>query len=107
MENVLELTEQTFDEEIAKTSGVCVLDFWAEWCAPCKALAPVLKQVADEFFGKVKVLKVNIDEAPAIATQFDVMSIPTLVFFKDGEIVKKTTGVAGKETIQNILNELL
>lgn len=91
MENVVILNDQNFDSEIA--SGVTLVDFWAEWCGPCQMMLPILGQFAGEMAGKVKVGKVNVDEVPALAAKFRVMSIPTLIVFKDGKAVEQMIGV--------------
>jgi thioredoxin 1 len=81
-----------FEAEVLKASGPVVVDFWAEWCGPCKALGPTLDEVANELAGKVKVVKVNIDENPNAPTKYNVRSIPTLIIFKDGQVVDQRVG---------------
>lgn len=107
MSNVLHVSTQDFDQEIGNAQGVSLVDFWAEWCGPCKMIAPVVDQVAEQYNGKVKVAKVNIDESAELATKFNIMSIPTIVFFKDGQTVDKITGVTSLEVLAQKIEELL
>ena len=95
-ENVTELTETTFDEVVAGSAEPVVVDFWAEWCGPCKMVAPILDEIAVEQAGKVKIAKLNVDEVPAIAQRYGVMSIPTMLVFKDGEVDKRIVGAKPK-----------
>ena len=92
------LTQENFQTEVLDAKGTILVDFWAAWCGPCRMLSPVVDEVAAELSG-VKVGKVNIDEQPDLAAQFDVMSIPTLVVFKDGKAVNQSVGVIPKEAI--------
>lgn len=92
------LTQENFQTEVLDAKGTVLVDFWAAWCGPCRMLSPVVDEVAAELPG-VKVGKVNIDEQPDLAAQFDVMSIPTLVVFKDGKAVNQSVGVIPKEAI--------
>lgn len=101
-ENVLELTSGNFDETV-KGSGTVLVDFWAEWCGPCKMLAPLLDQLADEHVGKVKITKVNVDQEEDLARKFNVSSIPTLVIFKDGEVAEQLVGMTPKATLEQKL----
>ena len=96
MASITELTEATFSEEINSASEAVVVDFWAEWCGPCKAVAPVLEEIAGENADKLRIAKVNVDEHPGLAQQFQVMSIPTLILFKDGQEVQRVVGAKGK-----------
>lgn len=104
-EKNLELKESNFDKETRK--GVVVVDFWAEWCNPCKIIAPELDSACKELKGKIKIAKVNIDQNYELAERFEVMSIPTLIFFKNGEIVDKTVGVIDSEEIVKRAKEAL
>ncbi|HET6966286.1 MAG TPA: thioredoxin [Acidimicrobiales bacterium] len=92
----LTLTDQTFDEEIQAAAEPVLVDFWAEWCGPCKMVAPILDEIADEQAGKLRVGKINIDENLELARRFDVMSIPTMILFKDGEPQVRIVGAKGK-----------
>jgi thioredoxin 1 len=96
MAAIAELTEATFAEEINSATEAVVVDFWAEWCGPCKIVAPVLEEIADEHPGQLRVAKVNVDEHPGLAQQFNVMSIPTLIVFKDGVEAQRVVGAKGK-----------
>ena len=93
---VTTLTEATFDEVVNSASAPVVVDFWAEWCGPCKMIAPILDEIADEQGDSVQITKLNVDENPAIAQRFGVMSIPTLLVFRDGEVDKRSVGAKGK-----------
>jgi thioredoxin len=96
------VTEQNFDDEVLASDGPVLVDFWAEWCGPCHAIAPVLDQIADER-SDLKVVKLNIDEQPAIAQRYGVMSIPTLILFKDGEPAAAAVGAMPKSMLEERL----
>jgi thioredoxin 1 len=100
-EHLLELDEATFTQTTGK--GIVLVDFWAPWCGPCKAQTPILESLAPQVAGKVVIAKVNVDEQPGLATQFNVRSIPTLLILKDGVVVKQFVGL---QQAQKILNEL-
>ena len=95
-DNALHLTETSFDAEVGKHKEVLMVDFWAEWCAPCRAIAPTLEELARDSGGKVSLAKVNVDDSLGVATRFQVQSIPTLILFRDGEIQKKIIGAKPK-----------
>jgi thioredoxin 1 len=101
------LTDSTFDETIGSASEPVIVDFWAEWCGPCKMIAPILEEIASEQHGRLTVAKLNIDDNPDAARRFDVMSIPTLIVFKDGEPKKKIIGAKGKGQLLEELSEFL
>lgn len=101
------LTDATFDETISGSSEPVLVDFWAEWCGPCKAIAPILEQIADEQVGKLTVAKLNVDDNPEVARRFDVMSIPTLIVFKDGQPAKRMVGAKGKGQLLQELSDFL
>jgi len=94
--NISTLTDSTFDEEIAGSDVPVLVDFWAEWCGPCKLITPVLEEIAKEHDGKLRIAKVNVDENLEIARRFEVMSIPTLVLFKEGVAQRRLIGAKGK-----------
>ncbi len=105
--NLLELTNETFDEEVGAADVPLIVDFWAEWCGPCRMVAPVLEQIASENEGKVRLAKLNVDDAPAVAQRFGIMSIPTLMVFQDGEAKKRIVGAKGKGQLLEDLAEFL
>ena len=107
-EGISTLTDSTFDEEIAgSTADVVIVDFWAEWCGPCKMIAPILEEIASEQAGKVTVAKLNVDDNPDAARRFEVMSIPTLIVFKDGQPVRRLIGAKGKGQLLEELSEYI
>ena len=106
-EGIATLTDATFDEIIGASSEPVVVDFWAEWCGPCKMIAPILNEIAAEHAGKVTIAKVNVDENPDVARRFDVMSIPTLIVFKDGTAQKRLIGAKGKNQLLAELDEFI
>ncbi len=101
------ITDATFDEEIASAQEPVVVDFWAEWCGPCKMIAPILDEIAAEHAGRVRVAKLNVDDNPETARRFEVMSIPTLIVFKDGEPKKRLIGAKGKGQLLEELAEFI
>lgn len=102
--SVLKITKENFDSEVLKSNVPVLLDFWASWCGPCRALSPLIDEIAEEADGKFKVGKVNVDEQPDLAAQFSVMSIPTLVVMKNGQVVNKAVGSRPKEQILSLIN---
>ncbi len=101
------LTDTNFDEEIAGSAEPVLVDFWAEWCGPCKTIAPILDEIAEEQAGKLRIAKLNVDDNPEIARRFEVMSIPTLIVFQDGQPVKRMVGAKGKGQLLAELQDLL
>jgi thioredoxin 1 len=95
-DNITTLTDTNFNEEVKGSEALILVDFWAEWCGPCKTIAPILEEIAVQQLGKVRIAKLNIDDAPATAQEFQVMSIPTLILFKDGEVQKRVVVARSK-----------
>jgi len=103
---IVHLTNDTFDPAIAQDAGPVIVDFWAEWCGPCKAIAPVLEELAQEYAGRVTIGKVNVDEHPGLAARFQVRSIPTLLFFKGGQVVDQVIGAVPKTKLREKLDKV-
>jgi thioredoxin 1 len=95
------LTEQTYDEALVAADGLVMVDFWAEWCGPCRAVAPVLEELAST--SGITLMKVNVDENPGLAARYNVRSIPTILFVEDGEVVDRVVGAAPRAVLQNII----
>ena len=102
----INLTKQNFEEEVMRSDIPVVVDFWATWCGPCQMLAPVLSSVAEEYQNRVKVCKVNVDEAQDLAIEYGVMSIPTLIMFKNGEKVSSSVGLVSKSELKEMIDNL-
>jgi len=107
MSNAMAVTDNSFDSEVLGGDVPVVVDFWAEWCGPCKMVAPVLDELASEYAGRVKVTKLNVDENPATSMKYMVRSIPTLIFFKDGQKVDQVIGAAGKAELKKRFEAVL
>ena len=100
----LQVTENTFEQDVIYNSNPVLVDFWADWCAPCHMIAPVLEEISDEYQGRLRVAKLNVDENPAIQERFGIRSIPTLMLFKDGELKEKVVGVQSKSQLNSLIN---
>ncbi|MBN1794591.1 MAG: thioredoxin [Candidatus Omnitrophica bacterium] len=107
VEKLVEITDANFEAEITRSDTPCVLDFWAEWCGPCQMLTPVMHEIAGIYQDKIKVGKVNVDRSPRLASRFGIMSIPSLLFMKDGEVIEKSVGVVSKKEIEKRISNLL
>jgi len=105
-ENIVILTPSNFADEVVKSTIPVLVDFWAEWCGPCKMIAPVLDELASEFEGRVKIGKVNIDEAQALAGEYGIRSIPTLLIFKEGQVVEQIVGMRSKRDLKGSLEKV-
>ncbi len=101
--SVLKLTDENFENEVLNSDKVCLVDFYADWCGPCKMMSPIIEEIADELGDKVKVGKVNSDENMELAEKYQIMSIPTIMIIKNGQVVKTFVGVTSKEEIINNL----
>ena len=101
--SVKHITNQNFEQEVIKENKLVVLDFWATWCGPCRAIGPVVEELAEEYQGKVVVGKVNVDDESNLARKFKVMSIPTIIFFKNGELIDKVVGLRSKEDLEELI----
>ena len=98
--NIITLTADNFDEQVIKSSTPILVDFWAEWCGPCKAIAPILDELAGEYAGKMKIGKVNVDDFQGLAAQYNVQGIPTLLIFKNGQVVDQIVGLRSKRDLK-------
>lgn len=105
--NVIEITDDSFDREVVKSDQPTLIDFWAAWCAPCRAIAPLVEQLSDAYSGKVKFGKLDIDANPRVPTQFEVRSIPTLLLFKGGQVVGQIVGAVPKAKIEDLIKKAL
>lgn len=103
----LEFTDQNFDQEVLKSDKAVLVDFWASWCGPCQMMGPIISELAKEFEGKAKIGKMNVDENSATASQYGIMSIPSLKIFKGGKVVKEFTGVQAKDTLKTELEKII
>ena len=105
--NVTELTDTTFEETIHNSDMPVLVDFWAPWCGPCKMIAPIMEEIAEEYLEKAKICKINTDEARDSAIEFGITAIPTIILFKDGQVEKKWVGLTSKKELAAAIDELL
>jgi len=106
-ENLIEFTDDNFDTEVLKSNLPVLVDFWAEWCGPCKMIAPIVEEIAGDYAGKVKVGKVNVDFNNQVAMQYGIRGIPALLVFKDGAVANQIVGAVPKNDITQILDEVI
>ncbi len=106
-EGILDVTSSTWDSEVIKDQGLIMVDFWAAWCAPCRMVSPTVEELAKEYKGKMKFMKLNTDENPDIASKYNIMGIPTLMFFKDGRTLDSIVGAVPKQQLKAKIDSLL
>ena len=107
MAEVQEVTDRSFEAEVLQADVPAIIDFWAEWCAPCRAIAPIVKDLADQYAGKVKIVKMNIDENPNTPGRYGVRAIPTVLAFKNGTVVEQITGARPRSAFEEMVRKLV
>ena len=107
MKTIPEITNETFDAEVLKSETPILVDFWAPWCGPCRMVAPVLEEVSEKMNGKIKFAKLNTDQNPEIAQQYQIMAIPSLIIFKEGKEIKRMVGFHPQDKLEKLLNNIL
>ena len=105
--NLMEFTDGNFDEEVLNSNLPVLIDLWASWCAPCHMISPIVEELADEYAGKLKVGKLNVDQNPNVPGRYNVRAIPTLLFFKDGKLYDQIVGVVPKSTIEEVIKRMV
>ncbi len=106
-EKITILTDENFEQEVVQSDGPVVIDFWAPWCAPCKAIAPIMDALSEEYAGKVKFAKLNVDDNNASAVKFEIRSIPTIMIFRNGQILDQIVGAVPKESVKKLIDKHL
>ncbi len=106
-EGGFEVTSSNWDNEVLKAQGLVMIDFWAAWCGPCRMISPTVEELAKEYGGKIKVMKLNTDENPEIASRYKIMGIPTVIFFKDGNMLDQIVGVVQKQQLKAKIDSFL
>jgi thioredoxin 1 len=106
-ENVLEIDDENFEAEVLQSDKPVMVDFWAPWCGPCKAIGPLVEELASEFGDKIKFLKCNVDDNPATPTKYGIKAIPTLIFFKEGNVADQITGMVAKSKLEETLKGIV
>ena len=106
-DKVVQLSDDAFEADVLQSSTPVLVDFWASWCAPCKAISPVVDELAEEYAGQIKIGKLNVDENPATPGQFGVRGIPTLILFKDGQVVDQVVGAVPKNQLEGLIKKAL
>ena len=107
MSKIMNLDEKNFESEVIQSNEPCLVDFWAEWCGPCKTLGPILEEISNDMGSKVKIAKVNLDVSQELAMKFSIRSIPTMLFFKDGELVDTKVGLLPKNELIDWIESLI
>ncbi len=105
MGEIINITDENFEEKVLKSELPVLVDFYADWCGPCKMQSPIIKEIADEYAGKIVVGKLNVDDNPSVTVKYRAVSIPTLVYFKNGEVVKQEVGYHTKKEIENMISD--
>ncbi len=106
-EGIFEIDDSRFAAEVLQSDKPVLVDFWAPWCGPCRAIAPILEELAGSFADKIKIMKCNVDENPATPGQYEIRSIPTLLIFKDGKVVEQIIGITAKSNLEDAINKIL
>ncbi len=105
--NIVEISDDSFDAEVLKADKPVLVDFWAPWCGPCRAIGPMVEELAGTFGDKIKFTKFNVDDSPVTPGKYGIRSIPTLMFFKDGNVVDQVIGIVAKSKLEDIINKML
>lgn len=105
--NIINVVSNNYTQEVENSNIPILVDFWAPWCGPCRAVAPILEQLAAKYSGKIKIGKVNVDEEPALASKFRVMSIPTLILFKNGHVVQQVVGLRSVQELEDMIKKAM